>query len=106
MKAVIDGKTYNTESARKICAVGSSDGISRSDNGYWEGDLYRTQSGRWFVQGKGNAASFFAEPYGHGSTPGSGIRTADAESVRAWLERDGQTDVLLQYAKDFGITDA
>lgn len=88
-KAIIDGKTYNTETATRICSVPCR-AQSRTDFGWHDTNLYRTKRGAFFVAGRGNAASMWAQSVGmNGSTGGSGIRTVSAQEARDWMEAAG-----------------
>ena len=85
MKAIIDGKLYNTETADLICDCGSRT-HNQSDFTYWAGKLYRTKKGAFFIDGHGNAASLYSVPSGSGQNSymgSSGIKVVDQE----WAER-------------------
>jgi len=72
MKTIIDGKRYDTATATAICS-GSSNGFV-TDLYWWEGTLYRTKGGAYFVAGRGNAGSMFAQPgYDDSRVGGEGI---------------------------------
>lgn len=79
--AVIDGLRYDTETATEVVRVGSAT-TSISDFHYWEADLYRTQRGKYFLVGEGNARSRFAESRGTNAwSGGSGIRAVSPEEA-------------------------
>lgn len=88
MKAIIDGKTYNTETATPIGGtIGPRDTFA-GDFRDWSATLYRTKKGRYFMAGRGGAMSPFAEPYGqNGSQGGNGIRALSAEDALAYAEK-------------------
>lgn len=89
MKAIIDGKRYNTDTATRVCDC-SPAGFYRSDFRWEDTNLYRTPKGNWFLAGKGNALSRWATSYGQsGHGPGSGIRPVSASEARELLERHG-----------------
>lgn len=55
MKARINGKTYNTETADYVCAW--DNGRPRNDLHYEEVYLYRKRTGEFFIEGEGGAAT-------------------------------------------------
>jgi len=105
MKAILDGKRYDTATAILI-AEASSD-APRSDFGWWEEALYRTpRSGAYFLVGRGHARSHYAVHLGGGSYgPGSKITALTPAEALAWCERHGLTDAAEQHFGDL-IEDA
>jgi hypothetical protein len=86
MRRIIDGKAYNTETATLIGEASSH--LGRSDFGWWEEALYRTRNGRFFLHGRGNARSSWAQPAGQNSYgPGSGIRALSEADAMEWAEK-------------------
>lgn len=55
MKARINGKTYNTETADYVCAWDND--RPRNDLHYEEVYLYRKRTGEFFIEGEGGAAT-------------------------------------------------
>jgi hypothetical protein len=85
MKQIIGGLTYNTETADCIGRASLDDS---SDFRWWSAGLYRTKKGRFFLAGRGNGLSRFAQSCGNqGSCAGSGIEPMDMEEAREWAER-------------------
>lgn len=68
MKAIIDGKVYNTETAE--CIGTHWNGCSTSDFDYLSEGLYVTKKGAYFVSGEGGARSKYAVSYGSNSVGG------------------------------------
>ncbi len=95
MRAVIDGKRYNTETATEVACI--ENGHNLSDFEYFTEGLYHTGKGAWFLAGWGNARS----PYGTvaGNTRGSGERITVLTPAEAqeWLEEHGKVDALEAY---------
>ena len=61
MKAIIEGKRYDTDKA-VLVGEASSD-FSRSYFGWWEAGLYKTpRSGAFFLAGAGGAMTRWARP--------------------------------------------
>lgn len=85
MKKIIDGKSYNTDTATRIGHWWN--GLSRSDFGYCEEELYLTKKDAWFIAGEGGAMSRWSESCsGGGLCGGSGIRPLTATEAREWCE--------------------
>jgi hypothetical protein len=86
MKQVIDGKTYNTETATKLAH--ENGGYSTSDFKHWDETLYRTKNGAYFLAGYGGPMTRWAVPAcGGGSTGSTGIRAISEQDAREWVER-------------------
>lgn len=97
MKAIIDGKRYNTETATCVCDCSPS-GFYGNDFRHEDTHLYRTPKGSWFLAGEGGPLSRWARPHGQsGSTNGSGIRPLDPDTAREMLEHHGDAEDIEQY---------
>ncbi len=97
MKAIIDGKRYNTESAERLFGCGSPANVSRSDFGWWEGTVYRTKGWAYFIAGEGNASSRFAERVGERSYgAGSGIQPLTEREALELAEQHTDADTTEQ----------
>lgn len=84
MKAIIDGKRYDTETAT---CIGKDSYSSRGDFQWWEESLFETKSGVFFLAGEGGARSSWAERRGQNEWGGgSGIRPMTKAEARAWAE--------------------
>ena len=98
-KAVIDGLTYNTETATEIGHV--SGGAYDSSFSRWSGTLYRTKKGRYFIDGSGGARSLFSEPYGrNGSQGGAGIRALAPEDALRIAENNFDAETIALHFAD------
>lgn len=88
MKAIINGKRYDTEKATKLASASSNAG--RSDYSWWSEELYKTpRSGTFFLAGQGHARSHYAANLGGGSWgPGEKITPMTREEALAWAERN------------------
>jgi hypothetical protein len=94
MKAIIDGKRYDTETALCVCDV-SPNGFYRGDFRYEDTHIYRTRRGAWFLAGNGGPLSRWARSVGlNGSCSGSGIQPLDADEARAMLEQHALPEVV------------
>lgn len=101
MKRIVDGKRYDTETATLIDETQRCKGDFRD---YREA-LYRTRTGRWFLEGEGGPMSRWAqgEMGAGGCWAGEGLEPVSAEEAREWLEAVESWDALEQY---FDIQDA
>ena len=98
MRKIIDGKSYNTETATELAHYES--GESRRDFRYiWEA-LYRTRKGAYFVAGEGGPMTCYARSCSDNTTcGGEGIRVLTEAEAKEWMERHGSAD---QYVAAFG----
>tara|TARA_R110001583_G_scaffold39630_1_gene126820 strand:+ start:2053 stop:2373 length:321 start_codon:yes stop_codon:yes gene_type:complete len=88
-KAIIEGKTYNTNTAWLICELPcSTESVSYFD---WHmTDLYRTKKGAYFLAGEGGPLSMWSSDQGNGNKgSGEGIRVIDAAQARQHMEDAG-----------------
>lgn len=90
MKKIINGKLYNTETARK---VGGWDN-NITDNLYWTSEtLYQKQRGEFFLHGEGGPGSKYAEPSGQGNwSSGEKIIPLSYDAAQAWAEEHLDAD--------------
>lgn len=89
MKKIIDGKTYNTETAE--CLGEYSYGIPGDYHYYSEG-LYRSQKGTYFIYGEGGALSKYARLIGNHQTGGDGLNVISEEEALKWAEHHLSAD--------------
>ena len=99
MKRIINGKRYDTSSAKKL-AEACSKSYSRRDFGFWEEELYLTKSGNYFLHGVGGPASKYAEACGQNNwTGGEKIIPISEEAAKVWAEEHIDGD---EYESIFG----
>lgn len=85
MKKVIDGKVYNTETARLVGIY--DNGLSISDFDYIHEYLYQKKDGQYFLHGIGGPATVWAHhTSSHSRTDGDGWRLLTKEKAIAWAE--------------------
>tara|TARA_R100001163_G_C5022950_1_gene165260 strand:- start:257 stop:562 length:306 start_codon:yes stop_codon:yes gene_type:complete len=93
MKAIIDGKRYNTETATEVASrhhgTGNFDDVSES--------LYRTAKGAWFLAGSGGRNSSYAQDVDSNPTSGEGLHPLSDNEAIAWLETQNEVDALEKY---------
>ena len=94
MKSVFGGKTYNTETAIKLCDVPCEYDVAHK--GYHVTGLYMTKKGAFFIAGKGESESMWTRKDGEnrvGSeglwpvTPEYACEILELQDEFEWLER-------------------
>lgn len=101
MKKIINGRRYDTESARELAAASS--GLSYSDFSHWEETLYVKKTGEYFLHGIGGPMSRYAEPSGqNGWSGGERIMPMSLEEAKAWAEEHLSGD---EYEDIFGTVE-
>ena len=97
MKKIINGKRYDTSTA-KLC--GSDSYSNPRDFHYWHEELYRKNTGEFFLYGEGGPMSRYAESCGqNGWTGGERIIPLSYESAGKWAEVHIDVD---EYERIFG----
>lgn len=101
MKKVINGKVYDTETAKKVASWYSS--YARNDFHYYEEELYRKKTGEFFLYGKGNAASPYSQSCGQNEwCGGERIEPLTYKEAQNWTEKHLDGD---DYCEIFGEPD-
>lgn len=90
MKQVINGKMYNTETAREI--TDWTNGRNLQDFYYYKEELYKKKTGEFFLYGKGNAAS----KYGEWCDKGGRIIPLSKSGAKAWVEEYSDADTYIE----------
>jgi hypothetical protein len=97
MRKIIDGKTYNTETAAHVCDV-SGPVSDRGNFHYDRTDLYRSPKGQYFIAGHGGPLSCWAVKTGQSSwSGGDGLRLIEEEEARALCERHASAEVYQEF---------
>lgn len=98
MKQIINGKTYNTETAECIGSYRS--GCGPRDFRYVREELYRTKKGAYFTAGEGGPMTSYAVSCGDNSwCGGEEIRPISEEEAKEWMEEHCDTE---DYINAFG----
>lgn len=84
MKKIINGKLYNTETARLIGHY--NNGYYSSDFNYCAEELYQKKNGEYFLYGCGGALSAYGEHRGNEMCWGDCIMPMTAKEARSWAE--------------------
>lgn len=97
MNKIIKGKRYNTDTAQ---LMGEYSYSYRGDFGHWTEELYRKQTGEFFLFGEGGPASKYAESVGQNQwSGGERIRPLTMGEAKSWAEKYLDGD---EYEKIFG----
>lgn len=100
MKKTINGKLYNTDTARLIGTYNS--GVEDHLFGWYE-SLYAKRTGEFFIYGEGGPASKYAVHTSFERTVGSEkIFPLSYDEARAWAEKYLSEDT---YKAEFGVAD-
>lgn len=100
MNKIINGKRYNTETAK---ALASYQHLNWGDLYFFEETLYQKSTGEFFLYGVGGAGSKYAESIGQNSwSGGEKIMPLTVENARAWSEKNLTGD---EYESIFGTVD-
>lgn len=104
MKKIIDGKTYNTDTAEYITGD-RTNLLARNDWNYEDWDLYCTPKGAFFMRGEGGPLTRWGVSLGGGMRSGSGptIIAISEEEARWIVERDCSAE---EYERLFGMAEA
>jgi len=98
MRKVINGRTYNTETSKRI---GSWDnGIYGSDFRNCEEDLYKNTKGAYFLVGEGGPMSKYSVSHGNDTSGGRELIPMTATEAQEWAE--SHLDVE-DYEAEFGV---
>lgn len=96
MKKIINGKRYDTESAR---LVGEWSNECRGFD-YCRETLYCKRTGEYFLHGYGGARSTYAEQHGNMWSEGEDIRPMTAENAAVWAEKHLTAE---EYEDEFAV---
>jgi hypothetical protein len=100
MKKIIDGKRYDTETAK---LVGSYDnGLPGNDLYYHKEELYQKRTGEFFMYGVGGAASSYSSWDGNCRRPGERIIPLTFPEAQKWAEKHLEVE---DYENIFGEVD-
>ena len=98
MKKIINGKIYNTNTAKQIAFW--NNGTSSSDFHHCNETLYLTKKEIWFLFGKGGPRSKYALQNGWGTESGEGFEVFSWEQALEWLVDKNAINAIEKYFKD------
>ena len=85
MKAIIDGKTYNTETATEICELPCK--ANGGDFRWHSTSLYQTAKGTFFIAGEGGPLSMWKQSaHGGGWSGSKGLKVIDQFEAQEIME--------------------
>ena len=97
MKKIIDGKLYNTQTAKLL---GEDSYSHPGDLAHWSEELYQKRTGEFFLYGWGGPMSRYAQTTGQNEwSSGEQIQPLTAENARQWAEQHLGAD---EYESIFG----
>lgn len=97
MKRIINGKKYDTETAKKIASYHNN--CSVTDFNYFYECLYLKKTGEFFICGEGGALTKYVRSDGSGAwCYGEKITPLSLEEAKRWVERYAND----QYEEIFG----
>ena len=82
MKKIINGKKYNTNTAKEIAHASAN--CDPSDFEFWRETLYKKKTGEFFLHGEGQGNSKYASHYGNSRGAGEEIIPMDENEAREW----------------------
>ena len=96
MKKIIDGKGYDTKTARKVGEASGNLGSFQS----FDESLYCTKGGKYFLHGEGGPSSRWSKKTGQNEwSGGEGIEPLSPDEAAEWLERHELTE---EHEQEFG----
>ncbi len=85
MKTVINGKKYDTETAKKVTWWTNNYPINDFK---WQAErLYLKTTGEYFLKCEGGPLSEYCHSIGHGYTGGEEIQPLSLAEAKAWVEK-------------------
>ncbi len=97
MKKIINGKSYNTDTAKTLGTY--DNGYSNNDFDYCYEELYVKHTGEFFLLGIGGARSKYSMTIGNSYCGGSEIVPLTVNEAKSWVEKHLTYD---KYAEIFG----
>ena len=85
MKKIINGKNYDTETAKLIGEYWN--GYGRGDFSYLSEELYLKKTGEFFLYAEGGALTSYSVSVANGSTMGEHIIPYSKDEAIEWIER-------------------
>jgi len=95
MKKVINGRLYDTETAKLIGLV-ETNGYSVNDFQYVCEELYRKKGGEYFLYGEGGGLSRYGIWHGNSGGPGEKIMPLSYKEAVKWAETNLTGDEFIE----------
>lgn len=98
MKKIINGKLYDTETAKEVGLM--SHGEGPCDFHYFVERLYKKRTGEYFLHGEGGSMTQYARTIGQNQwSGGEKIMPMDYQAAREWAEKHMDAE---EYMEEFG----
>ena len=97
MKAIINKKLYDTETASLVARYNNGYGLGNFN--YIREELYRKKNGEYFIYGQGGAWTKYSESDGNWRSGGSRIIPLTVEKAEEWAEMHMSADDYLKFFK-------
>ena len=98
MNKIINGKRYDTGTAKKVAEAYAA--VPANDFGWWHEELFLKRTGEYFLRGEGGPMSRYARTVGHNEwAGGEKIIPLSYDKAREWAEQNLDTD---EYEAEFG----
>ena len=98
MKKIINGKLYDTDTAKRVGSIYHGEGPR--DFRHYEETLYKKRTGEYFLHGEGGPMSRYAESVGQNQwSGGEKIIPLDYKAATEWAEENMDAD---DYQEEFG----
>lgn len=94
MKKIINGKVYNTDTAKLLAdyEYGRGRDFDRVNE-----ELYQTENGTFFLYFEGGPKSKYSEVVGQNEwSGGEGLRLVDEDEAKAFIEKYGDVETYLE----------
>lgn len=86
MIKIINGKRYNTKTAKLIGCSNVCNGLSQNDFNYWNEELYLTKKNQYFIFGEGHGNTQYRKTIGNSYGWGNDIRLLSNIEAQKWCE--------------------
>lgn len=101
MKKIINGRRYDTDTAKEIYWW-LDEAWPSNDLDFYEEGLYRKRTGEYFLYGYGNARSKYQQYIGNNSySGGEGIIPLTEAEAHKWLKEHAPTYIINGVLKDY-----
>lgn len=100
MKRIINGKLYDTDTAKLLGSYHNDFGPS--DFEYFYEELYQKKNGEYYLYGEGGPKSDYAEFQGNVSIGSKRIIPISEDRAKEWAERNLEAD---DYVNIFGVVE-
>ena len=95
MKKIINGRLYDTETAKELAAVDNGYGVGNAF--YCKTALFQKKTGEYFIYGEGGPMTEYGDSVGYNRTWGCRFEPVDEFDAQKWVEKncDGDTYIDL-----------